>query len=97
SAFPLVESCRAAGVPLVTTCTGTDLSRDLHDPSRLAAVEAALRGSARIIVFHEPARQELERRYPDAAGRLRVIPPGAELPDAPGPAGGREEDRLLKR
>ena len=74
---------RAAGVPLVVTLTGTDVSHDLRDPERAASVRDVLGGAAAVVAFHGSVAAEVEAAMPALAGRVRVVPQSVQFgPDA---------------
>jgi hypothetical protein len=74
---------RAAGAPLVVTLTGTDVSHDLHDRSRRAAVIEVLGGAAAVVAFHGSIAAEVEAAVPSVAGRVRVVPQSVRFPAGP--------------
>jgi glycosyltransferase involved in cell wall biosynthesis len=79
---------RAAGAPLVVTLTGTDVSHDLHDGSRRAAVIEVLGGAAAVVAFHGSIAAEVEAAVPSVAGRVRVVPQSVRFPAGPDGQGG---------
>lgn len=74
---------RVAGVPLVVTLTGTDVSHDLRDPSRTASVRDVLESAAAVVAFHESTGTEVEAAVPSLAGRVRIVPQSVRFPSSP--------------
>jgi glycosyltransferase involved in cell wall biosynthesis len=80
---------RAAGVPLVVTLTGTDVSQELDHPEHGAAVREVLAGAAAVVAFHGSIAAEVEAAVPALAGRIHVVPQAVRFPaasDAKAPA-----------
>ena len=71
---------RAAGVPLVITLTGTDVSHDLRDDEHGGAVREALAGAAALVAFHGSVAAEVEAAVPALAGRVQVVPQSVQFP-----------------
>ena len=71
---------RAAGVPLVITLTGTDVSQDLRDAEHGAAVRDTLAGAAAVVAFHGSIAAEVEAVVPALDGRIRVVPQAVHFP-----------------
>ena len=72
---------RAAAIPLVVTLTGTDVSHDLRDATSRAAVLEVLTGATAVVAFHGSVAAEVEAATPALAGRVRIVPQSAKLPD----------------
>jgi len=79
---------RVSGVPLVVTLTGTDVSHDLHDPSRSASVRDVLESAAAVVAFHESIAAEVEAGLPALAGRVCIVPQSVRFPPSPDGRGG---------
>jgi L-malate glycosyltransferase len=75
---------RAAGVPLVVTLTGTDVSHDLPDAARGPGVREILAAAAVVVAFHGSIAAEVEAAVPSLARRVRVVPQSVQLPREPG-------------
>jgi glycosyltransferase involved in cell wall biosynthesis len=71
---------RRGGIPLVVTCTGTDVNHDLFDPQRTPVVRQVLENAARITVFHTSIAKRIASAVPDLGGRLVEIPQSVSLP-----------------
>jgi L-malate glycosyltransferase len=77
-----LSMARAAGVPLVITLTGTDVSDDLGDPERGALVRDVLISAAAVVAFHWSIAAEVEAAVPALAGRISVVPQSVHFPPA---------------
>jgi glycosyltransferase involved in cell wall biosynthesis len=67
-------------VPLVVTCTGTDVNHDLDDPVRAEVVRKVLEGAGRVTVFHSSIADRILRVLPALWERLTVVPQSVDLP-----------------
>lgn len=67
-------------VPLVVTCTGTDVNHDLDDPVRAEVVRKVLEGAGRVTVFHSSIADRILRVLPALRERLTVVPQSVDLP-----------------
>lgn len=67
------------GVPLVVTCTGTDVNQDLVDPERRHEVLAVLKAASAIVVYTHDLAVRIQSQVPEAGSRLHVIPKGIAL------------------
>ena len=67
-------------VPLVVTCTGTDVNHDLHDPLRAEVVQKVLNGAGRVTVFHASIADRILTVLPTIRERLMVVPQSVDLP-----------------
>lgn len=66
-------------VPLVVTCTGTDVNHDLVDPSRAGVVRHVLKGAGRVTVFHSSIADRILTILPALRERLTVVPQSVSL------------------
>ena len=69
-------------VPLVVTCTGTDVNHDLDDPSRAEVVQKVLKGAERVTVFHSSIAGRIQTVLPAIRERVMVVPQSVDLPMA---------------
>lgn len=78
----------AAGIPLIVTLTGTDVSRDLREPEHAAVVREVLTGAAAVVAFHGSVAVETEAAVPTLRERVHVVPQAVLLsaPDGRPPA-----------
>jgi glycosyltransferase involved in cell wall biosynthesis len=67
-------------VPLVVTCTGTDVNHDLDDPARAEVVRKVLKGAGRVTVFHSSIADRILTVLPALRERLTVVPQSVDLP-----------------
>ncbi len=71
------------GWPTVVTVSGTDVNQDFQDPARRPAIEIALDHAARIVTYNDSLAAQVRSALPRVAAKLRVIPKGVILGDAP--------------
>jgi L-malate glycosyltransferase len=67
-------------VPLVVTCTGTDVNHDLDDPARAEVVRKVLKGAGRVTVFHSSIADRILTVLPALQDGLTVVPQSVDLP-----------------
>ena len=67
-------------LPLVVTCTGTDVNHDLEDPFRAEVVREVLNGAGRVTVFHSSVADKILTALPALRERLTVVPQSVDLP-----------------
>ncbi len=73
----------AGGLPAVVTISGTDLNDCLDDPRCSAAVRRALRDASVLVTYNRSLAGRAREIEPRAAAKVRVIPKGVRLGDAP--------------
>ncbi|HXG62737.1 MAG TPA: glycosyltransferase [Planctomycetota bacterium] len=69
--------------PTVLTVSGTDLNDYVADPERARVIGEALRRVPVLLTYNSSLAERVTRFFPDAAGRLRVIPKGVRLGNDP--------------
>ena len=79
-------SCPAGErIPFAVLLTGTDIHEGIHDPAQGPAIRKILRRASRILTQNRLTAEELPHRLPELAARLRYLPPGVMLGEAPCP------------
>jgi len=78
--------CRAtSALPWVVTLTGTDIHGGISAPGEGEVIRQVLRGAAAVISQNRITADELRRQPTPWADRVRYLPPGIVLGDAPCP------------
>lgn len=90
SGSPLLGALRAFRPHLVVSMAGTDLSHDLVDEDRAAAVREVCELAHALIVMHPGQADQLSEAMPDVAWKVATIPPGVALPPAAGESSGQD-------
>lgn len=80
SGLDAVRVARSLELPLVVTCSGTDLTEDLADPERARSVLQVLAQATVITVFHPGMRASLAAAAPEVTSKVRLIAPGMAAP-----------------
>jgi glycosyltransferase involved in cell wall biosynthesis len=93
----------ASRAPLVVTAHGQDVANVGQIPGVRAATARVVRKAAAVIAVSDYLRRELERKVPDAAGKIEVVDCGVDLerfspqPLADGPTGYLHVGALTER
>jgi glycosyltransferase involved in cell wall biosynthesis len=78
--------CRAeSAIPYVVTLTGTDIHEGISSPEEGAVIREVLRRAAAVICQNKITAGELFKQPTQWADRVRHLPPGVVLGDAPYP------------
>ena len=82
---PWLCSQAAGRLPFAVLLAGTDIHGGIHDPVQAPVIWRVLRSAPRILTQNRLTAGELSRNCPELAERLRYLPPGVVLGDAPCP------------
>jgi glycosyltransferase involved in cell wall biosynthesis len=85
SGRPWLGSGAAAGIPFVVTLTGTDIHEGISIPEEAAVIQQVLQRAAAVITQNRLTAEKLQKQSTTWAARVRYLPPGIVLGDAPCP------------
>jgi glycosyltransferase involved in cell wall biosynthesis len=73
------------GCPLVVTLTGTDIHEGISLPAEAAVIQEVLQRAAAVVTQNRLTAEALQKQATGWAARVRYLPPGIVLGDAPCP------------
>jgi glycosyltransferase involved in cell wall biosynthesis len=82
---PWLDSCAEPLPPFVVTLTGTDIHQGISTPEEGEVIREILRRAAAVISQNRLTVDELKNQPTEWADRVRYLPPGIVLGDAPYP------------
>jgi glycosyltransferase involved in cell wall biosynthesis len=85
SGRPWLACCPEPRLPIVVTLTGTDIHQDISTPGEGEVIREILQRAKAVISQNRLTADALRKQPAEWAGRVRYLPPGIVLGDAPYP------------